>query len=70
MPGNHGLITPEQLGNLVQGQPDRLPLQAHVQADLAVGGHEQGDFSAGLGVIRFIPPTSRMVFVFDLGPNS
>jgi hypothetical protein len=40
MPGYHGLIPSEQLGHLAKGQPDGLPLQAHVQTDLAVRRHE------------------------------
>jgi hypothetical protein len=36
--GDDRALPPEQLGHLRLGQPDRLPLEAHVHPDLAVRG--------------------------------
>jgi hypothetical protein len=55
VPGDDGLVPLEQLGDLVQGQPDRLPLQAHVHPHLAILGLEDDDLSAG----RVLPRDRR-----------
>jgi hypothetical protein len=36
VPRDHRLVAPEQLGHLVERQPDRLPFQPHLEPDLAV----------------------------------
>jgi hypothetical protein len=56
MPRNHRLVATEQLGNLAEREPDRLPLEPHVQPDLAVRSLVEDYLAAGL--VHLATPSS------------